>query len=243
MKRFPLAVALTALVGLCGWQAATPRPVFAAEDSQVIADQTAERLQNLDDVKHQLRSYYACTCSCGCYATDMNSQAQKAIDALKARVRRHAPGEKLAMVLDIDETSLSNWEQFSRVDFAYDAKAFTAWEDEARAPALAGTLALYRTARQLGVSVFFLTGRPESERAATGKNLRAAGYDDWQGLILRTPEQARQTAIAFKSGERARLVSAGYKLVLNAGDQWSDLKGDPEAEISIKYPNPFYFIP
>jgi hypothetical protein len=47
----------------------------------------------------------------------------------------------------------------------------------------------------------------------------------------------------YKSAERAKIAAHGYTLVLNAGDQWSDLKGKPEAEYSVKYPNPFYYIP
>jgi hypothetical protein len=30
---------------------------------------------------------------------------------------------------------------------------------------------------------------------------------------------------------------------MRIGDQWSDLNGEPHAEISVKLPNPFYFIP
>ena len=40
-----------------------------------------------------------------------------------------------------------------------------------------------------------------------------------------------------------QIAAAGYTLALNVGDQWSDLKGKPEAEYSVKYPDPFYFIP
>jgi hypothetical protein len=42
---------------------------------------------------------------------------------------------------------------------------------------------------------------------------------------------------------RAQIVGEGDKLVLNVGDQWSDLKGSPEAELSVKYPDPYYLIP
>ena len=37
-------------------------------------------------------------------------------------------------------------------------------------------------------------------------------------------------------------MAAGYRIVLNVGDQWSDLRGKPEAEYSVKYPDPYYFI-
>ena len=48
---------------------------------------------------------------------------------------------------------------------------------------------------------------------------------------------------AYKSSMRAAIVAEGYRIVLNVGDQWSDDKGEPQAEYFVKYPNPFYFIP
>jgi hypothetical protein len=93
------------------------------------------------------------------------------------------------------------------------------------------------------VSIFFITGRPEAERDATARSLRAQGFDGWQGLALRPANQGKQTVIEYKSGERAKIATQGYTLALNVGDQWSDLKGAPEAEFSVKYPDPFYFIP
>ena len=49
--------------------------------------------------------------------------------------------------------------------------------------------------------------------------------------------------IDYKSEERRRIVYQGYRIVLSVGDQWSDLLGEPKAEVSIKLPNPFYFLP
>jgi len=42
---------------------------------------------------------------------------------------------------------------------------------------------------------------------------------------------------------RAAIESEGFRIVLNVGDQWSDLRGNPEAEYSVKYPDPYYFLP
>jgi predicted secreted acid phosphatase len=103
-------------------------------------------------------------------------------------------------------------------------------------------LRLYREAQRLGVSVFFLTGRAEAQRAATEQNLRSQGFQSWQQLILRPPAQATATALAYKSAARAAIQAQGYRIVLNVGDQWSDLRGQPLAEFSVKYPDPFYFI-
>ena len=60
---------------------------------------------------------------------------------------------------------------------------------------------------------------------------------------MRPPAQASVTATAYKSAARAAIQEQGYKIALNVGDQWSDLRGKPEAEYSVKYPDPFYFLP
>lgn len=202
-----------------------------------------EKIQNLDVIKKQLRDYYTCTCSCGCYQKDLDAQAEKAIVFLKNRAAHRKAGEKLTMVLDIDETSLSNYEVMRKDDFGFNSSEFNSWLEAGKAPAIPGTLRLFQQAKQLGVSVIFLTGRAESQRAATERNLRAQGFEGWEKLILRTVDEKKQTATVYKSSERAKLVASGYTLVLSVGDQWSDLKGAPEAEFSVKYPNPYYFLP
>lgn len=203
----------------------------------------SESLPNLDAEKKLLKQYHDCTCACGCYAKDLDLQADRAIRYLRRRAARRAGDEKLALVLDIDETTLSNYQEMSAADFAYNADSFNAWVNSAKAPAIPGTLSLFNEARSLGVDVFFLTGRPEAQRAATEQDLRGAGFHDWKQLILRQPAQAPATAQSYKSAERAGIVAQGYKIALNVGDQWSDLRGSPEAEYSVKYPDPFYFIP
>jgi acid phosphatase len=207
------------------------------------SDLRAEHLLNLDTLKAQLKQYHECTCKCGCYAKDLDAQADRAIGYLHQRAAHRRPAEKLALVLDIDETTLSNYEEMQKADFAYDSKAFNAWVESARGVAIPGTLRLFQEAKRAGVSVFFLTGRPETQRPATERNLKAQGFDGWQQLILRSAHQSAETAEEYKSTERVKIVAAGYKIILSLGDQWSDLKGKPEAEYSVKYPNPYYLIP
>jgi acid phosphatase len=203
----------------------------------------AERILNFDILKTQLQQYHECTCTCGCYAKDLDHQADQAIAVLRARAAHRRPQEKLALVLDIDETSLSNYEEMVKAGFAYDSAVFHAWIDSAKAPAIPGTLRLYNEARKLGVSVFFITGRADSEREATERNLRDQGYQNWQQLYLRPSALASQPVSVYKSGARAAVVAQGYRIVLNVGDQWSDDQGTPQAEFFVKYPDPYYFIP
>jgi acid phosphatase len=218
-----------------------PAPATEAA-GKFAANAPSEAIPNLDGEKAQLKQYHDCTCKCGCYANDLDLQAGRAIEFLRRRVAHRAGDEKLALVLDIDETTLSNYEEKAGADFAYDSDVFNAWVNSAKAPAIPGTLRVYLEAQRRGVSVFFLTGRPESQRAVTEQNLHNAAFQNWQRLILRPPTQASATAQIFKSAARAQIAAQGYKLILNIGDQWSDLKGDSEAEYSVKYPDPFYFI-
>lgn len=40
-----------------------------------------------------------------------------------------------------------------------------------------------------------------------------------------------------------QVVQQGYRIALSVGDQFSDLRGKPAADYSVKLPNPFYYIP
>jgi hypothetical protein len=213
-----------------------PRPQFSS-------DPAAERIPNLGALKTELKEYHDCTCKCGCYAHDLDVQADRAIAFLRLRAAHRRPNEKLALILDIDDTTLSTYAEMLGADFAYNKSAFDQWLEMAQAPAIPGTLRLYKEAQRLGASIIFLTGRDDTQRAATERNLRAQGFDNWKLLVMRPMNHGSQTIGAFKAVARGQIAGAGYTLALNVGDQWSDLKGKPEAEYSVKYPDPYYFIP
>lgn len=202
---------------------------------------SAAQPPNLGKVRLEVEAYHDCRGSHGCYTADLDRRDAVAERDLQTALRRGAPHP--ALVLDIDETSLSNYSELLREDFAYDPSAWDRWVRRAAAPAIPATLRLYREARRLGVAVFFITGRPASERAATERNLRRVGYSQWTGLVMRSPTQMNLPAEVFKSAARARIQAEGYRIILNVGDQTSDLKGSPAAEFSVKLPDPFYYIP
>lgn len=178
-----------------------------------------EVISNLDLLKNKLKHYHDCTCTCGCYAKDLEMQANRAIAYLRKRTANGQRNQKYALVLDIDETTLSNYPEMLQAGFAYDANAFNAWVNSGQATAIPGTLRLVRKAEQKGVAVFFLTGRPEEQRAATEKNLRSQGFNAWQKLILRQSDQKSLTALQYKSAERSVIQAEGYRIILNVGDQ------------------------
>lgn len=144
---------------------------------------------------------------------------------------------KPAIVLDIDETSLSNYADLSAHNFDTAALALSA--AAAHGTAIAPTLRLYKDAIAHGVAVFFVTGRPPGLDSITQSNLRRTGYDKgWSGFF---EKPATAGVEQFKSAARATIQRRGYDIVANIGDQQSDLDGR-HADRDFKLPNPFYFI-
>jgi len=197
----------------------------------------------LYDVQRAITDYI----DSGRYEADVASVTGEAQRWLE---RRAADVPKPAIVLDVDETSLSNWPAYRvngwvRVlrgdcDLETGPCNVRKWQEMGQSPAVAPTLELARRAADLGVKVFFLTGRPESLREPTERNLRRQGYA-FERLLLRPPG-IYPSAADFKARQRCELERAGYAIVLAMGDQQSDLDGGC-AERGFKLPNPVYFLP
>ena len=238
-----------------GKKAGSVRP--AARPSVAVADATAEAaaadpsvlvaaepMENFGVARYRLEDYADCVGTGGCYWADVEAQSRRAEAELARVVAARRAGERLAMVLDIDETSLSNYCELKREDYGFISAMFNEWAVSPEADlALPGTLRLFDKARAAGVEVFFITGRPDEQRASTVRNLEAAGYKGWKGLSLRVGPQKTMGTVEYKREERKKIVDAGYRIVMSVGDQWSDLNGEPRAEISVKLPNPFYYLP
>ncbi len=168
------------------------------------------------------------------------------------RLDRRAPQVKRpAAVFDIDETSLANWPAYRAngwgrltegpCDLQKGPCGLRAWQAMGQSKAIPSTLELARHARELGVAVFFITGRPADLREATERNLRAEGYE-WDGLVLLPEGASFKSAADFKAPERRRLAEQGYTVLVSIGDQESDLAGG-DAERTFKLPTPVYYLP
>ncbi len=223
---------------------------LAATASAASADPTiltAAEPPNFAIARYRLADYYDCTGTSGCYWADLDAQTRRAeseLDRLYAVHHTANSKDKLAIVLDIDETSLSSYCEEKNEDFGYIPSMFETWiVSPAASIPIPGTLRLFNHARTLGIEVFFLTGRAHTQYDSTARNLTTAGYKGWKGLILRDESELHTPTTEYKAAERAKITAQGYKIILNMGDQWSDLNGAPKAEISVKLPNPFYYLP
>jgi predicted secreted acid phosphatase len=204
-----------------------------------------EPTPNLGLLKQELLQYQAS----GDYGRDLRAVAGEAARYLE---EVDTEGERAAIVLDIDETSLSNWpylvaNDVGRImhgpcDLPEGPCGWVPWAKMADAAPIEPTLELARLAAARGMALFLITGRPESQRSATERNLRAAGYPEWAGLYMEPDGATFASAADFKAPKRRDIVEQGYTIVLNMGDQLSDLEGG-YAERAFKLPNPFYWIP
>jgi len=190
-------------------------------------------LPNLTTVKSEIAAYY----ESGKYRTDVAAIEAQARVYLDRRV--HDGVKKPALVLDIDDTSLSTYGYEKAHDFGFDNAS---WNIDATKgfPAIPATLALARHAAAEHVAIFFVTGRRTNQAALTRKNLLAAGYHV-DGLYLRPLGDKAHTVVPFKSGARAAIEAKGYTVLESIGDQQSDLSGG-HAERTFKLPNPMYFL-
>jgi acid phosphatase len=204
---------------------------------------------NLGILKLQLLDYKCF----GAYDRDIANVLNDAQAYVGQRGGTAAPGESLAVVLDIDETSVSNWANLAADDFGFFLKGtctlqpqepcgFDEWIAQRTPDVIRPTLDLFNLAKKAGVMVFFISARREDQRDATIRHLNAAGYKDWDGLILKQPSDSPIVS-TYKATARANIEGQKkIKIIANIGDQYSDLAGG-HAERSFKVPNPFYFIP
>jgi predicted secreted acid phosphatase len=133
----------------------------------------------------------------GEYEWQIREVANAARDYLGKRIRDESKGDRLAAIFDVDETALSNWQAMADCGFcsyAIESKLYSTAHD----PAIAPVLELFTYARKNGVAVFFLSGRPESQRELTVRNLNEVGYIGWTDLVLR-PAGNNSPARVFKS--------------------------------------------
>ncbi len=191
---------------------------------------------NLYPHKQQLRAYI----DSGEYARRVAEIALEANKFLVKRIARGAkPGKKLAIVLDIDETTLSNLPHILANDYSYAPRTWDEWVTQGQARAIIPVQTIYDVAVRGKIDVFFVTGRREADRPATERNLREVGYDTWTRIYFKPTTDVTLSTLGFKIDVRRKLTQEGYIIVANIGDQNSDVNGG-YAERTYKLPNPFY---
>ncbi|WP_330283058.1 HAD family acid phosphatase [Streptomyces sp. NBC_00588] len=155
------------------------------------------------------------------YATwqkDCQSVMDQALPYLQQRIAAAPPGEKQAIVFDIDNTTLET-------DFGF------SFPQPANKPVL--NVAEY--AQDHGVSIFFVTARPGIIQAPTEWNLEHDGYQV-SGLYVRGLFDLFKDVAAYKTAQRVDIENKGYDIIANIGNSPTDLTGG-HAEKTFKLPD------
>jgi predicted secreted acid phosphatase len=155
------------------------------------------------------------------YATwqkDCQTVMDQALPYLKQRIAAAGPGEKQAIVFDIDNTTLET-------DFGFSYPQ----------PANKPVLNVARYAQEHGVSLFFVTARPGIIYLPTEYNLEYDGYKV-SGLYVRGLFDLFKDVAAYKTAQRVDIENKGYDIIANIGNSATDLSGG-HADQTFKLPD------
>ncbi len=267
-----LAALLSALVALAllvpGSANAYKVPSARAVPAPPANPTRADQIQNIDQVKTAIKAYYGDTLSgntnpdgtpehlpspTGNYAKEMAKVVSSA-EAYLAKVA-DKPSRDKAIVLDVDDTTLNTYNYEIASNFVYNPTVNAEFVNAGVFPAVFHMPELVNQAASEGFQIFYLTGRPESQRAATEANLTAQGYPvDDSHVFLKdltkpiysscyNPPTSTCTTIQYKSLTRQYIAQTfGVFVAADFGDQYSDLLGG-HAGKQVKLPNPMYYLP
>ena len=129
-----------------------------------------------------------------------------------------------AIVMDVDETILDNspFEAHEVVTGGqYDENEWQAWVAKAKAAALPGAVEFTKYARSRGVTVFYVTNRASSQKAATHSNLEADGFPFDSRIDTLYCRGEKPDWGSDKTTRRAE-IAARYRILLLFGDDLGD---------------------
>ncbi|MCM2514695.1 hydrolase [Streptomyces griseoincarnatus] len=149
---------------------------------------------------------------------DCRAVMGQALPYVKQRIADARPGEKQAIVLDIDNTALET-------DFGFSFPQ----------PANKPVLEVARYAEERGVTLFFVTARPGIIYAPTEWNLDHVGYES-SGLYVRSFIDLFRNVAEYKTAQRVDIERKGYTIIANIGNSATDLSGG-HAERTFKLPD------
>jgi len=149
---------------------------------------------------------------------DCQTVMDQALPYLKQRIAAAEPGEKQAIVFDIDNTTLE-----TDYGFSYPQ------------PANRPVLNVARYAQEHGVSLFFVTARPGIIYLPTEYNLEYDGYKV-TGLYVRGLLDLFKDVAAYKTAQRVDIENKGYDIIANIGNSTTDLSGG-HADRTFKLPD------
>ena len=245
--------------------ALTPHTHFVmAADGSTGNTARGAAIPNIDSVKSTIRTYYGATN--GIADKDSSpyiSELKSMQAAILAQLPDPAPAPNLAVVLDADDTTLWTYDmEDAAMHFNFDPALQADYVRDGRFPATPGMVDFVRTVADRGYDIYGITGRGAGQEADTLANLEKVGYTEFNAENFYTkfasadtkpdyldcnsgvaPDDATKcSTVEYKAGTRQHIEDTGETIVLNIGDQFSDLQGGSSLN-NVKLPNPTYYLP
>lgn len=126
-----------------------------------------------------------------------------------------------AVVVDLDETLIDNSAYQAHLvasGTGYSTSSWAQWCNAGQATAVPGALEFAAHARELGVTLVYITNRAADCEAATVANLQALGFDASDELVVTRDESDAGSA---KGARRAQLALT-HRILLLVGDNFGD---------------------
>ena len=139
------------------------------------------------------------------------------------------PGPKKAVLTDLDETLMDTTGYYAKYPKWAPDTWFKWLKSKDSKVYNASLLALLKKAKAKGLAVMFVTGRPAFQAEATWHGV---SFFNFTGGFLKPFEEQgyRPSSTVYKTQVRRSLEAMGYEIVLNIGDQESDLDLPVEPE-------------
>ncbi|MEV4600929.1 HAD family acid phosphatase [Amycolatopsis sp. NPDC049253] len=253
MSRFPALLKLAAAAAI-GATVAGGATALAGSDAVTAAH--GREPANIGQVKNDVKAYYGdyLDASGKHHYSDssrfVTDTKRVVADAKRYLTQKLGKVKNPAIVLDVDDTSEVTYGWEADNDFGFDPVKQQQAIDNGTFVANKPVLELANWAAQRGVKIYFLTGRSTPQGPQSLKNLANEGYPAPAGAFFKPAGTAPDylpcgltcTTIQYKSGTRAHIQATGARIVLNLGDQFSDLEGG-YADHPVKLPNPMYYLP
>ncbi|WP_299727121.1 HAD family acid phosphatase [uncultured Endozoicomonas sp.] len=148
-----------------------------------------------------------------------------ASDRLSKAISKTPAGKKPAIITDIDDTLLSNTRYFSSLvgteDRRNTERSLSYWQQE-DPKALPGAVSFLQKANDMGVDIFYISGRYHSVKNITIRHLRNLGFPvkSEEHVLL----QERNNKTLSKNDNRRLVIEKGYFPIMLLGDQLSDFE-------------------
>ncbi len=160
----------------------------------------------------------------GEYAAYLYQSFNSAADQLEPSLKQIPEGKKPAIITDIDDTLIPSTPYFTSMIDTNESRNIERsrfWWNHQEAKALPGSVEFLQKANNLGIDVFYISGRFKDVKTITINKLKQLGYpvNSDKHVLL----QEEKNITLSKEEKRQQIINMGYHPIMLFGDQLADL--------------------